>query len=76
MLRLARAFVAGGLVEHQRGEFGIGPIDAVDGENEIFGIDFDEGIFANLAVNRDAMMADETAASLAGAEAVFLEEAF
>jgi hypothetical protein len=42
MQRLARAFVAGRLVQHQAGEFGIGPINAIDREDEAVGIDFSE----------------------------------
>jgi hypothetical protein len=59
MLRLARAFVAGRLVEHQGGEFGVGPIDAVDREDEVFNIDFDERIVANLAIDRDTFVPDK-----------------
>ena len=76
VFRLARAFVAGGLVEHQRGVFGVGPIDAIDGENQTFDVEFDERIVANLAIDRDTSASDEAPAFPTGTEAVFLEDTF
>jgi hypothetical protein len=76
MLRLARAFVAGRLVQHQAGEFGIRPVDAIDREDEISGRDVGKGIVANLAIDRDAFVANQPSAALARTEAVFLEESF
>jgi hypothetical protein len=73
---LARAFIAGRLVEHQRGEFGVGPIDAIDGEHQTFDVEFDERIVANLAIDRDTSAADEAPAFPTGTEAVFLEDTF
>ena len=76
MFRLARAFVTSRLVQHQRGEFGVGPIDAIDGENQAIGIEFDERIVANLAIERHTLAADEAPAFPAGTETVFLEDTF
>jgi len=76
MFWLARAFVAGRLVEHQRGEFGVRPIDAIDREYQSFGVEFDKRIVANLAVNRDTITADEASAFPAGTETMLLEDTF
>ena len=76
MFGLARILVAGRLVEHQRGEFSVGPIDAIDSENQPFDIEFDEGIVANLTIDRHAIAADEAPAFPTGTETVFLEDTF
>lgn len=76
VFRLARALVTGRLVEHQRGEFGVGPIDTIDGENQTFDVEFDERIVAKLAIDGDTSATDEAPALPTGTETVFLEDTF
>ena len=76
MLRLTRALVARRFVEHQRGKFGVGPIDAIDCENQPVSVEFDEGIVANLTVDRDTLAADKASAFPSGTETIFLEDTF
>jgi hypothetical protein len=76
MQGFARTLITGGLVEHQAGELGIGPIDPINGKNQAGGFALVKWVITKLAVDRDPIVTNEGSAFLAGTKSMFLEDSF